>query len=272
AMDLVPFVSIRQPLIAPLGKSLSMGEAVLDLGRRLGGDVAKAMAYPKSEEFIDRIAARIEGLAAGGGLQGLKKEGVWMQTGAKPSYRSFEKKGFPTPSGKGEIFSKRLQDRGLPAMPVYEPIAAHQDLKEGELILTVHRVNVMTPGLGNSKWLAEIFHTNFLWLNPRTAEAKGIREGESVKITSQAGSLTVKVRLSQGIHPRVATLAEGLGHSEFGKIAKAKAAKTADLDSSLVWWEKEGNGVNPQAVIPLEVDPIAGGAVWNDTKITISKA
>jgi hypothetical protein len=39
-----------------------------------------------------------------------------------------------------------------------------------------------------------------------------------------------------------------------------------------VWWEKEGNGVNPQAVIPLELDPIAGGAVWNDTKVTVTKA
>lgn len=157
-------------------------------------------------------------------------------------------------------------------MPVYEPIPAHREFKEGDLILTVHRVNVMTPALGNSKWLAEIFHANYLWLNTRTAESRGIREGEPVKITSKAGTLIAKVRLSQGIHPRVATLAEGVGHSELGKIAKAKAAKTADLDSSLVWWGKEGNGVNPQAVIPLELDPISGGAVWNDTKITITKA
>lgn len=272
AMDLAPFVSIRQPITAPLGKSLGMGEVVLDLGKRLGGDVAKAMPDAKSEEFIDRVSARIEGLAAGGGIQALKKEGVWVQTGAKPSYRAFEKKGFSTPSGKVEIFSKWLQDRGRPPMPVYEPIPAHREFKEGDLILTVHRVNVMTPALGNSKWLAEIFHANYLWLNTRTAESRGIREGEPVKITSKAGTLIAKVRLSQGIHPRVATLAEGVGHSELGKIAKAKAAKTADLDSSLVWWGKEGNGVNPQAVIPLELDPISGGAVWNDTKITITKA
>ncbi len=157
-------------------------------------------------------------------------------------------------------------------MPVYEPIQSHQDFKEGDLILTVHRVNVMSPSLGNAKWLAEIFHANCLWMNPRTAEARGIREGDPVKITSKAGALTTKARLSQGVHPRVATLAEGLGHSELGKIARAKAAKTGDLDSSLVWWEKDGNGVNPLAIIPAELDPIAGGALWNDTKITITKA
>jgi anaerobic selenocysteine-containing dehydrogenase len=272
AMDLVPFVSIRQPICAPLGKSLAMGEAVLELGKRLGGEVAKAVPFAKSEEFIDRAAARIEGLAASGGVQGLKKEGVWLQPGARAQYRSFEKKGFPTPSGKAEIFSKRLLDRGLPALPVYEPASAYRDFKEGELILTVHRVNVMSPALGNAKWLAEIFHANFLWLNPRTAESRGIREGDTVKVASKAGTLTVKVRLSQGVHPRAATLAEGLGHSELGKIARAKAAKTADLDSGLVWWEKEGNGVNPLAVVPLDLDPVAGGPAWNDTRITITKA
>jgi anaerobic selenocysteine-containing dehydrogenase len=259
-------------MAAPLGKSLAMGDVVLDLSRRLGGDLAKTLAYGGCEEFLERISSRLEGLAAGGGMPRLKSEGVWIESGAKPSYRSFEKKGFPTPSGKAEIFSKRLQERGLPALPVYAPIPAHQDWKDGDLILTVHRVNVMSPALGNAKWLAEIFHTNFLWLNPRTAEAKGIREGDTVKLTTKAGTLTVKTRLSQGIHPRIATLAEGFGHSELGKIARAKAAKTADLDSSLVWWEKEGNGVNPQTILPLELDPVGGGAVWNDTKITITKA
>jgi len=270
AMDLAPFVSIRQPISSPLGKSLAMGEAVLELGKRMGGDLAKAMAFGKSEEFIDRAASRIEGLGAMGGVAGLKKEGVWVQT-AKPAYRSFEKKGFPTPSGKAEILSKRLSDRGLPALPVYEPIESHRDFQEGDLVLTVFRVNVMSPALGNAKWLAEIFHANPLWLNPRTAEGRGIREGDAVKISSKTGTLTTKVRLSQGVHPRVVAVAEGVGHSELGKIAKAKAVKTADLDSSLIWWEKEGNGVNPLVLLPMDLDPVAGGAAWNDTKVTITK-
>jgi anaerobic selenocysteine-containing dehydrogenase len=272
AMNLIPFASIRQPMVGPLGKSMAMGDAVLELAARMGDDLPKTLPYRKSEEFIDRMAARIEGLPGASGIQELKKEGLWMRSGGKPQYRIFEKRGFPTPTGKGEIFSKRLQDRGLPAMPVYNPIQDHQDLKEGELILTIHRVNVMTLELANAKWLAEIFHANPLWMNPRTAEARGIREGDRIKITSKAGTVTAKVRFSQGVHPGSITMAEGLGHTELGKIAKGKAAKTADLDTNLVWWEKEGNGVNPHGVIPLELDPIAGGQAWNDTKVTVTKA
>ena len=271
AMDLVPFIGIRQPVIAPLGKSMALGDAVLELSRRMGGDLSKALPHARSEEFIERTAARLEGLSSSG-FPKLKEEGVFVQPGGKPAYRSFERKGFATPSGRGEIFSKRFQEQNLPALPVYRPIQAHQDLKKEDLILTVHRANVMTLDLGNAKWLAEIFHTNPLWMNPRTAEAQGIREGDRVKIASKIGTLTAKVRLSQGVHPRTVALAEGLGHTELGKVARAKAVKTSDLDTSLVWWENEGNGVNPHGLIPLDPDPIAGEAAWNDTQVTVTKA
>lgn len=271
SLELAPYVSVRQPLSAPLGKSRSPGDVALELGKRLGGDMGRAMAYPDGEAFLTQVAARIEGLAEAGGIGRLKTEGVWVLPDAKPEYRAFARKGFATPSGKAEIFSKRLQDRGFPALPVYEPVPAHRELKESEWLFTVHRVNVLSPGLGNAKWLAEIFHANVLWLNPRSAQAAGIREGDEVQITSPAGTLRAKVRLSQGVHPRAAAMAEGVGHTELGKIARARPAKTADFDTGLVWWEKEGNGVNPLTLIPLELDPISGGAAWNDAKVTLTR-
>jgi anaerobic selenocysteine-containing dehydrogenase len=233
--------------------------------------MSKSLPYTGSEDFIRKAAARIPGLSKAGGIEFLKKEGVWFDPGERPVYRSFEKKGFPTPSGKLEIFSKRLQDRGLPALPVYVPIQAHQGLKDDEFILTVHRANVMTMRLANAKWLSEILHTNPLWINPHTARGMGLREGDRVKISSAVGSLTVRVRLTHAIHPRVVTLAGGLGHGGFGGIAQAKKAKSSDPDTKLLWWNEEGNGVNPCVVIRADFDPVAGGLAWNDTKITLTK-
>jgi len=271
AMDLVPFVSIRRPMVSPLGKSRSIGDTFLELAKRMGGDISKSLPYKGSEDFIRKAAARIPGLSKAGGIEFLKKEGVWFDPGERPVYRSFEKKGFPTPSGKLEIFSQRLQDRGLPALPVYLPIQAHQALKEDELILTVYRPNVLTMRLANSKWLSEILSTNPLWINPQTARGMGLHEGARVKISSAVGSLIVRVRLTQAIHPRVVTLAEGLGHGGFGGIARAKKVKSSDPDTKLLWWDEEGNGVNPNGVIRADFDPVAGGLAWNDTKITLTK-
>ena len=271
AMGLIPFVSIRQPMVSPLGKSKSIGDTFIELAGRMGGDFQKAFPYGSSEEFIGKAAARINGLSKSGGIDLLKKEGVWFDPAAKPAYRSFEKKGFNTPSGKFEIFSRRLEERGLPPLPVYVPNQAHQSMKEEELILVVTRANVMTLRLANAKWLAEILHENPLWINPETARARGIREGDRVKISSATGSLIARVRLSNGVHPRVVTLTEGLGHSQLGKFARAKKEKSSDPDTSLLWWSEEGNGVNPSVLIQADFDAAGGGIAWNDTKVTLTK-
>jgi anaerobic selenocysteine-containing dehydrogenase len=271
AMSLIPFVSLRQPMVSPLGKSKSIGDTFIELAGRMGDDFQKAFPYKSSDEFIGKAAARIEGLSKSGGIDLLKKEGVWFDPAAKPAYRSFEKKGFNTPSGKFEIFSRRLEENGLPPLPAYVPIRAHQGMKEEELILVVNRANVMTLRLANAKWLAEILHENPLWINPETAQAKGIREGDRVKVSSATGSLIARVRLSHGVHPRVVTLTEGLGHSQLGKFARAKKEKSSDSDTWLIWWNQEGNGVNTNALVIADFEPAGGGLAWNDTKVTLQK-
>ena len=271
AMGLVPFVSIRQPLVAPMGKSMPLGDALAGLAKQLGEDMQKGFPYSHGEEFMAKAALRIAGLAKEGGLETLKRDGVFFDPAAKPEYRSYERKGFSTPSGKFEIFSSRLQERGFPALPSYIPIKAHQEMKENEFILAVYQPNVMTQRLANSKWLAEILHASPLWVNLRTAEGLGLKNGDRVKITSPAGSLTIPVRLTHGLHAKVVALPEGLGHWELGKIAKAKKYKSNDFDTNELWWEHEGNGVNPNAVIPAQFDPAAGGVAWNDTVVTLTK-
>jgi anaerobic selenocysteine-containing dehydrogenase len=271
AMGLIPFVSIRQPMVSPLGKSKSLGDTFIELAGRMGEDFRKGFPYKSSEEFIGKAMARINGLSKSGGIDLLKKEGVWFDPAAKPGYRSFEKKGFNTPSGKWEIFSRRVEERGFPPLPTYTPIQAHQRMKEEELILVVNRANVMTLRLASAKWLAEILHENPLWINPETARARGIREGDWVKVSSAAGNLKARVRLSHGLHPRVVTLTQGLGHSQFGKFARAKKAKSSDFDTDLLWWENVGNGVNSNDVIPADFDPVGGGIAWNDTLVTLTK-
>ncbi|MCX5908033.1 MAG: molybdopterin-dependent oxidoreductase [Deltaproteobacteria bacterium] len=271
AMEMIPFVSLRQPVVTPLGKSMSVGSTFVELGKRIGGNLTRTFPYESGKAFIAQAAARLPGLAKAGGLAFLQKEGVWFDPAAKPDYRSFEKKGFPTPSGKFEIFSKKLQEKGFPAMPVYVPVRGHQGMKEEEFILTVNRANVMTSRLANAKWLAEILHSNPLWIHSTTARNLNLKDGDRVKVTTKAGSLIARVRLSQGIHPRVVTLTEGLGHSALGNIARAKKVKSSDFDTELLWWEEVGNGVNPSGLIPAEFDPVAGGVAWNDTRVTLTK-
>lgn len=271
AMNLMPYVSIRQPLVPPLGNSQPIGDIFLKVAKLIGGQLAKELPYRNSSEFVAKAIEEIPGFPKDGGLELLKKEGVWFEAKGKPTYRVYEKKGLATPSGKIEIFLSKLPSPDAPPLPSYIPIPGHESLKEGEFILTVHRANVLTWRLANAKWIAEILHENPLWINPRTAQALGFQNGERLKVSSPVGSFMVKIRYSQGVHPQVITLTEGLGHWALGRIARGKKEKSNDFDTNLLWWEKEGNGVNANRAIPLVFDPIAKGVAWNDTKVTLSK-
>ncbi|GAI75933.1 unnamed protein product, partial [marine sediment metagenome] len=44
-----------------------------------------------------------------------------------------------------------------------------------------------------------------------------------------------------------------------------------DLDTNLIWWDKKGNGMNPNEIIERQVDPIGGGLGLKDTKVHIEK-
>ncbi len=271
SLEMVPFVAIRQAMVAPLGKSMRFGDLCLEVAKKAGGDLAKALPYSGSEDFVNKAAAKVEGLADARKLDALKTDGVYFEASAKPAYRSFEKKGFSTPTGKFELYSKRLEERGLPALPAYVPVEGFNWMKENELILAVNRANVMTPALGNAKWLVEILHDNPLWMNAETAAARGLHEGDRVKVISAAGSLVARLRLSQGVHPKVVTLTEGLGHTQLGAFAKAKKGKSSDFDTGEIWWAEEGHGANPSAVLAAEFEPAGGGICWMDTKVIVQK-
>lgn len=267
--ELIPNVGIQQPVVKPQGESREIGDIWIQLARKIGEGMERSFTFPTTEEYI-KTAVPV-GLKIAGGLEYLKTNGVWFDPGSKPGYQSYKKRGFNTPSGKFEIYSETMMSKGNSPLPIYRSVPSHRDLKREELILVKYKLNVNTPGAPNSKWLSEIVHTNPLWINPETAGARGIKNGDPVKVTSSKGSIMSKAQLREGIKPGVVAIASGLGHEGYGNIARARKMKSKDTDTSLLWWERKGNGVNPNAVISLMIDPAGGGQAWMDTIVTVTK-
>ena len=97
-------------------------------------------------------------------------------------------RGFPTPSGRLEFWSRTLADWGWPdaAIPTYIRSHVHPDAIGPErmpLISTFRLPVQIHTRSANAKWLDEIAHTNPLWLHPSDAERLGgIRTGELVRV------------------------------------------------------------------------------------------
>ncbi len=80
----------------------------------------------------------------------------------------------------------------------------------------------------------------------------------------------MQVRLTESIHPKAVALARNFGHWAFGNMAQAKKFKSIDPDTSLLFWESEGNGVNPNPIIVRNIEIVGGGQVWNGIPVRIS--
>jgi anaerobic selenocysteine-containing dehydrogenase len=205
-----------------------------------------------------------------GGIDYLKQKGIWFDPQEKPRYQSYKQQGFKTPSGKFEIYSNTLKSQGEHPLPVYQPLPGTARLSEKEFILIRYKSNVHTPSTANAKWSNEILHENPLWINSESADIMNIKDGDLIVVSSQAGALTCRARRSQGIHPKVVALAADVGHWGYGHIARAHKFTTNDPDTNLLWWEKDGKGINVNSLISLALDPIGKGQAWMDTKVTLS--
>ena len=78
-----------------------------------------------------------------------------------------------------------------------------------------------------------------LLMHPQDAEARGLRDGASVRVTSRAGSVVAPLEASDAMRPGVVSLPHGFGHGREGvrlRVAAAHAgASVNDLtDEQLV--------------------------------------
>jgi anaerobic selenocysteine-containing dehydrogenase len=272
ALEMIPFISLRQPIVKPLGESAAFMDILIELARRMGPGMEKYFPYASGEDYWTAVLSKFPALVKAGGMDYLRENGWWMESGAKREYRAYLKKGFATPSGRLEIYSPRMENAGYSALPTYHPIAQHKKMKEEELILTTFQWNVHTHfSTANCKWLAEIIHANPAWINPRVAEPRGIRDGDAIRVTSRLGSIVTRAYVTQGIHPQVIAISDSCGHWQSGRVAQAQRFRSPDPETMLIWWGKEGNGVHPNPIIPAASDPIGGGQAWMDTVVTITK-
>jgi anaerobic dimethyl sulfoxide reductase subunit A len=122
----------------------------------------------------------------------------------------------PTPSGRIEIFSKRLHDLGrpdeIPAVPKYVqewespfgPEAARFPLS----VIGHHYLARVHSTMDNVDWLMEAFPQR-AFINPADAEARGLRDGDEVRVFNERGATVLPCRVSKRIMPGVIAIPQG---------------------------------------------------------------
>jgi thiosulfate reductase / polysulfide reductase chain A len=237
-------VYIRQPVIQPLGEAKSALWIYKELGQRLG--LADYYQYIDEEDYIRQQIAPHKV-----SLEQIKQIGYFeVKSEKKVDVNNLK---WNTPSGKIEIASETLRKANFPAVPTWE---APPTPSEGRFYLLTGKVAQHTQfATQNNAYLNEVdYHTRELWLHPSAAAKRGIKDGDSVKVTSEVGEITVKVWVTEGIRPDCVFLAPGYGHQSRGlKIANNKGASSSDVHVTYT-------------------DPVSGGQALTQTFVTVERA
>lgn len=133
---------------------------------------------------------------------------------------------FQTPSGKIEIFSRRLYDMHHPEIPALSHYVSAHEGPEDPLaekfplqMITWKGKNRANSTQYANPWLQEVQEQK-LWINPLDAHRRGIAQGDLVRIHNDRGVTQIPAEVTQRIMPGVVAMQAG------------------------AWWQPDARGVD----------------------------
>ncbi len=196
------YMMANNPAIAPLGESKPNSEIFRLLAARMGFD------EPCFSDTDDDIAAHAfdnQNLRAiHFDWNSLKKTG-WQKLNVPDA--PFANGGFATPSGKCEFYSARMLADGLDPLPTYLP--PYESVDSAPELAKLYPLAMISPparnflnsSFVNVQSLRNTEGEPHVDMNPSDAAARGIVDGEMVRIFNARGSFNAKARVTD--HARI---------------------------------------------------------------------
>ena len=211
------YISLNQPAIEPLGEAVSNVEQFRRLTQRMGleDDWYRLSDEEMALAAYDWSAPALEGIT----LDLLKEKG-WARLNlpGPDHYAPHAEGNFPTPSGKCEFYSSMAEQAGNFVVPVFregynefQPGNAVDPLPcyvppEDELDGGPYPLKMISPKAhaflnsqyGNMDYQRRVQGEQSLIINADDAEARGIDEGQPVRVFNERGEIQAVARIGSG--------------------------------------------------------------------------
>lgn len=245
------YVSLNQPSIEPIGEALPNSEIFRRLAKACG--LTDPCFEDSDEDMIRQSLASGHANMEGITFERLLEHG-WARLNLPEPFAPYAEGGFPTPSGKCELFSERLQAKGLDPVPMYLPPRESRE---------------SSPGLAARYPLTLISPPAHQFLNSTFVNVDSLRK--------KAGAPTIRM------HPDDAVLrgiADGMPvrcHNDRGGFT-ASAVVTPEVKRGVVqapsiWWGSfTRDGMNANETTSEALTDMGGGATFYDNLVEVGPA
>ena len=241
------WLAYNRKAIAPLGEARSNWDTQRALARALG--LRHESLEHDADAVIDEVFAA--SLAANPSLAGIDLEHLRRDGGAAlhtPDRVPFADGVFPTPSGKVELHCEAMREHDADPLPDWRPIADPAPAPEGERdedglqLVTPASHHFVSSTFGNRADMLRRERQPLLDIHPADAEARGIGEGDRVRVGNRRGSIVLRARLSTDVRRGVVSSPKG-------------------------WWNCAGHGRNVNWTTSDALADLAGQSVFQSNRV-----
>jgi anaerobic selenocysteine-containing dehydrogenase len=243
------FLQVSDQAIEPLGECRANVEVFRALAARMGFN--DACFRESVDEMIDGALN-----SSNPWLQGISRERLERErqvrlnfsgqgsaaSGQSEPFLPFANGNFRTPSGKAELYSKAIKAQGLDPVAEFTPPA---ESRNGKLeaafpleLLARKADNFLNSSFSNLPSVQTMEETNLLEMHSADARARGIADGETVRVFNGRGEIFLKARVDGAVQPGV--VSARLNWAKLGpgfrNINVLTSEKLSDLGNSATFY------------------------------------
>lgn len=208
----------NEPAIDPIGEAVSNTECFRRIARAMGLD--EPSLYDDDLTILRDVLPTVD-------LDELRRTG-WVKVPYPESGTPWADGGFPTPSGRVELASARLEQMGQPRVPTFVPpregpTGPLADRYPLQLMTPKHHTRFLNSGYAHLPKHGPVEGGPFVELDAADAASRGLADGDCARVFNDRASLELPVRISGRLRPGLASIPWGWwrDHHPDGKVANS---------------------------------------------------
>ncbi|WP_416293633.1 molybdopterin-containing oxidoreductase family protein [Paenibacillus illinoisensis] len=244
------YVHLQEPVIAPMGESKSNVELFSLLGQAMGYD-PEIFGETPEQMIADALADTGNPYMNGVTLEALQEHRFVKLD--MSSHDSFLEQ-LPTPSGKIELYSETMAERGLPPLPTYRALVEGYDGEHPAGPDDVHPLMFLSPpnhnflnsSFANTEKHQRMEKMPMLQIHPEDAAHRNIEDGDAVVVWNDRGRIELTAKVSESMLPGT-VISQGL------------------------WWDGSGRKQRVNSLTSNRLSDMGNGATFFSATVEVKR-